>query len=361
MDSDQRARLLSTEGGSLNTIASDGAVVTKEYRGTLARGYEKLAAEHAWLTAVPAEIQHGFARPIGYWEDVADDGMRTATLQVEAVPDSRTVAKAILLDELSPQQTADAVRAGLGLLVDGIYRVRKGSLPGAETYQRFHAGRVAHAVLELATVPGVREVATASRLTVNGVPCPTLPQIARDLAQAAERWEEPTGLVAGHGDAHIDNLLISTSVPGPVWVDPRGDDLLPPHYDTAKMLKAVRAGYDLIHYGFYELRERTRDAGDIRLTVEPTWDAHYGAALAALTKALPGLADAEKLPVETFRARVAVAEIAHVMSFAWYHANRPGGCDIPRVIAYVAVAALLARRLADGDTRWDRPLLERSA
>jgi hypothetical protein len=131
-----------------------------------------------------------------------------------------------------------------------------------------------------------------------------------------------------------------------VFVDPRGELAMPPHYDAAKLHKAVTGGYDLIHYGGYSVSVTAED-GDVRieLSVDHAFDAHYRAGLDALLAAVPVFAAAEEVTEGAFVRATLGAAFAHQVSFSWYHAHHPAGIDTPRVIAYLAVASLMARRL----------------
>lgn len=332
------------EGGSLNSIAFRDQTVVKSYAGPHERGYQKLRREHGWLCELPPHLRHHFPRPVLYVERSEPSEVE---LHLTRHPDP-AIAKAILLGLLSPERTAATVADALAIMLDSLYPIRQGALGGAEVYSTYHSVRLATAIDALRKVVGIAPIIAATSITVNGYDCPPFGAIERWLARDAGRFfPVASRLVAGHGDLHLDNIL--TTVDGPiklVYVDPRGEPLLPPHYDWAKMHKAVATPYDLIHYGRYSIRVQA-EGGSIRIDIEPdtSYDGHYASALDALLGSLGAYADAEGLTVDAFCRAAAVAELAHVISFAFYHAHHPLGCNDDRVTAYLAVAALLARAL----------------
>jgi len=332
------------EGGSLNTIEFRDKSVVKSYTGEHVRGSEKLRQEHSWLRELPASVRRYFPRPLQYVEHGEPPQAELHLSRHEHL----AIAKAILLDRLSHQRAADTVDTSLRTMLAEVYPLRTGTLSGIELYETYHAPRLLRAIAALGHVPDVAEIVAASAIYVNGSECPPFAALSEWLDVHAQRYfPDQARMVAGHGDLHLDNILASAT--GPVeliFVDPRGDLLVPPHYDFAKMHKALTGYYDVIHYGRYEISVWSQ-AGAMHVNIEPdrAHDAHYEHALEALLNTLPEYADAEEVSVDTFRRSVALARLAHFISFAWYHANHPQGCNVDRVSAFLAMSALMARDL----------------
>jgi hypothetical protein len=124
------------------------------------------------------------------------------------------------------------------------------------------------------------------------------------------------------------------------------------------MLKALRTGYDLIHYDHYQINVRlTSPAPEVSLRIESKFEEHYRTGMAVLLGALSAFSEAEGISKEAFIRALLVGEIAHIISFASYHLHRPKGGDVQRVLAYLAIAALLAQDLKTADlTDLTRPL-----
>jgi hypothetical protein len=337
------ARLREPEGGSLNTTKLTETEFIKSYAGPLDRGPQKLDLEFAFLVNLSSDLKPRFPEVTGFHREM-DAG--TAELRMKRI-EFPALAKAILDGKITPSRTAKSLAMILGFLTDDLYPLRGASISGADLYARFHGGRITRAVDHLAAVPAIQPLITGPDITVNGYPCPSIGRAVTWLHDHAGDFFRDARLVAGHGDAHLDNMMVSTK--GPLdfrLIDPNGALLLPPHYDLAKLLKAVRTGYDPIHYGAYEIATRySAGLSSISLRVSDAWTDHYAAGLRVLLGALPTYAAAEGVSESAFRLALAAAELAHIISFAWYHANHPAGCDVDRVTAYLAIAALLAADL----------------
>lgn len=336
------------EGGSLNAARADAFTIVKSYDGTIPRGHAKLRREYEYLIGLPASARAHFAAPqqLQIVRDRADRPL--VTRLVLERHDAPAVAKAILCGDLSPQRTGDIVAKALDILLTTIYPVRtRRAASGLDVFEACHGARITAALDALGRYPELAEIITAPEVIVNGLVCPSLPTAAAFLRDHAAHHFCRSMLVAAHGDCHLDNVLATTDGDLKViFVDPRGDAFLPPHYDFAKMAKAVRAGYDCVHYGKYDLHvDSARDSLTIDLNVDQRYNAHYGAALQSLIARIPAYAAAEQVSQGALLQAAQAAEVAHVISFAWYHANRPGGMDVTRVRAFLATASLLARRL----------------
>jgi hypothetical protein len=335
------------EGGSLNALDFRANVVVKSYAGAIERGYEKLWLEYSFLRDLPPQAARHFARPVLFLE--RHDPRRTELhLRRHREP---AVAKAILRGLLPEARTRAIVAEALRVLLDDLYPLRSRTSSGRALYERFHRRRLASAVPALGELPGLAPLVHATDLRVNGLPCPSTAQTLRWLDAHAARYFRRARLVAAHGDTHLDNILAPTAGPVAVrLVDPRGERLMPPHYDFAKLAKAVRTGYDLVHYGGYQLALRTDEHTlHVDLAVDHAYDHHYRGGLEVLLGAVAAYADAERVTQPEFLRAAALAEVAHVVSFAWYHANHARGCDTNRVVAYLATAALLARAVMERD------------
>ena len=350
-----RARLVQPEGGSLNTTELTEDEFVKGYRGELPRGYEKLRLEYLYLSDLPTSVAAHFPHVNAYHYDAREPW---AELRLRRIKHP-ALAKAILRGAVTPDRVSGLLSEILPFLTDDLYPLRGGELGGVDLYTRYHGDRMERSLSHLTTLPEIRSLVTASGMMVNGTPCFSAFETIKWLNANADRiFSGSHHLVAGHGDAHLDNMMVSTEGKREFFlIDPRGDRLLPPHYDLAKLLKAVRAGYDLVHYGGYQIDVRYEETIPvISLHVNRSVDDHYRAGMEALLQALPGFARAERISESAFLRVLLVAEIAHVISFASYHANRPEGRDLQRVTAYLAIAALLARDLIMEDPDPSRPL-----
>lgn len=350
--------LTQPEGGSLNELHFQPDTVVKSYSGDIPRGYDKLFREYCFLKSLPPHVARWFARPV-LFVDRADPRLTELHLRRQPEP---AVAKAILRGLLRPAQTRRIVEASLRVLLYDLYPIRRRNVSGPEVYARFHAPRLKSALTGLRRFPAIRDVIDASDLRINGAQCPSTAATVAWIDQHA-RWHFPAArLVAAHGDAHLDNILAATDGPPSItFVDPRGELTMPPHYDFAKMAKALRTGYDLVHYGEYELQVATSGTTlRVDLAVDHAYDEHYRTALEVLVAAVPDYAAAERVSPAEFRRVAAIAELVHIISFSYYHANHPRGCDPARVVAYLATAALLAgdlmRRPFDSDPVLAEPL-----
>lgn len=332
-------------GGSLNSTEFVGDCVIKHYAGPIDRGHQKLIREYAYLRTLPSTAASHFA-PVVAYEDRANPRATTLTLARSPLP---AVAKAILSNLVTPGRAGEIVTALARVLLDEVYPVASEPCDGPTVYATYHAPRL-RAIDALSTLPDLAPFCTARTISVNGRSCPTLRQIAEWLpGYAAEVFSEPRSLVKAHLDAHLDNVLAEVDPTRPVriiLVDPRGEFTGPPHYDWAKTLKSLRAHYHEIHYGFrtFELSEGD-GACSVRLAISPAFVPCMRAGLDALVDTVPAFATAEGVSTATFIKSVLLAELVHVISFAWYHAHRPDGRDTERVLAFLSVASLLAERL----------------
>lgn len=130
------------------------------------------------------------------------------------------------------------------------------------------------------------------------------------------------------------------------FVDPKGDVLLPPHYDYAKMAKVLPAGYDCVQYGRYELRVQA-EGGTVRIdvAVDDEFSGHYGGHVDQVVRALPEYAAAERPTEDEFWRATVAAEWADVVPFAWYQAHHGRGRDANRACAYLGIGAMMAREI----------------
>jgi hypothetical protein len=339
------SRLDEPEGGSLNGLRFLPDAVVKSYAGPIRRGYEKLYEEYKFLRDLPPEAAAYFVRLRGYEERVRPSP-HLVELHLERLQHP-AVAKALLKGQLSSDRTREIVTHAIGVLLGVLYPLSSGLITGAEAYARFHRKRLSASIQALSELPKLGPVISSTHLRVNGRECPPIPAALAWLDASAGRYFGPTRVVKAHGDAHLDNMLAPVTGPiGVTFIDPRGVALLPPHYDFAKLLKAARTGYDLVHYGLYELDATTDGTSTaINLALDHTFDAQYAATLQVLLSHTDAFADAEHVTPDAFRRAASAAEFAHVVSFSFYHANHPHGRDERRVIAYLATAALLAARL----------------
>ncbi|MBS1861292.1 MAG: HAD family phosphatase [Actinobacteria bacterium] len=352
-----RNRLLQPEGGSLNSTKTTNTEFIKSYGGDLPRGYEKLRREYGFLIGLPPHVAAHFPTVTEYHDDKARPWIE---LRLERIRHP-ALAKAILRGVTTPAEVGAVLSSVLAFLTTDLYPLRGGEISGLDLYQRYHGERMARAVGLLADHPELRPLVTAPAVHVNGRKCPSMRAILTWLDDhAPELFPGAHHLVAAHGDTHLDNIMLvqnGDDDPGFYLIDPRGEPLLPPHYDLAKLLKALRAGYDLIHYGQYRFDVRLNSpVPTISLRIDPAFGDHYRAGMKVLLGALPEFSQAEGISEEAFIRALRVAEIAHVISFASYHLHRPDGCDVARVSAYLAIAALLARDLMIEAPDLSRPL-----
>ncbi|MEU8834410.1 phosphotransferase [Streptomyces sp. NPDC051639] len=339
-----RERLVKPEGGSLGETSIDGDEFVKTYGGGLERGYEKLRLEYEFLRELPPEVAAHFARVTGFHYD---ESASWAELRLERIRHP-AFAKAILRRVITPARTSELLSMILPFLISDLYPIRGGEISGAALYKEFHGDRMLRSLDLLTAHPELRKLATAPTWVVNGITCTSVGGVLEWVnSHASEFFQDSHRLVAGHGDAHLDNMMITeVGAPDFLLIDPRGESLLPPHYDFAKMLKSLRTGYDLVHYGLYGIDVRyTSSAPTISLRISGSYADYYGAGMDVLISLLPSFCQAEGVSESVFVRVVALAEIAHVISLSSYHANRPGGCDVKRVSAYLAIAALLAHEL----------------
>jgi hypothetical protein len=333
-------------GGSLNTTDYDESrgLVVKRYDGPIPRGHDKLYAEAMYLDELPPHAAAHFNRRVSFAHRVGQPPTTTLELERHSLP---AVAKALLSHQLTPSRTGQIVREMTRILLTDVYPVAQAIRPGREVFGTYHAARLS-AVPALASVPALAPMCTARSLRVNGVSVPNLHQIATWLRAAGPKaFAGSHTLVRAHMDSHLDNVLASTDgAVRVIFVDPRGDLIGPAHYDFAKTLKSCRSVYHEIHYGLFDL-DHTVSAGECRvgLHVSDAYAAHRREGLHALIGSLGDYAAAEGLSVAAFVRAALVAELVHVISFSWYHANRPEGINARRVRAYLALASLLARRL----------------
>lgn len=332
------------EGGSINEIRFESDRVVKSYAGPIDRGYQKLREEYYWLSSLPRHLARHFARPVLY-TDNADPRLVELHLARER---KVAVAKGVLRGHLSPEQLGEIVRRALRFLVEELYPLRRGRADGRAVYERYHRPRLTLATRHLSTHPRFGEIIEAPELLVNGQSCPSVSSFLVWIEAHAARLVHDAGLTAYHGDAHLDNILTDLAwerEPDLTFIDPRGDMTGPPHYDFAKLLKALEGHYDVIHYGLYSVGQRALGSRcELFLEVERSFDAHYARGLDAALAELPSLAAAEEASIPEFVMATLVAECVHVLSFSFYHAYAPQP-DEDRVRAYLAVFALMARRL----------------
>jgi hypothetical protein len=348
-------RLVRPEGGSLGDASIDGDEFVKTYGGGLPRGYEKLRLEYEYLSELPPEVAAHFARVTGFRHD---ESASWAELRLERIRHP-ALAKAILRRVITPARASELLSMILPFLICDLYPLRGGEISGAALYKTFHGDRMLRSLDLLTAHPELRELVTAPGLMVNDVLCSSAVDILEWMNNhAAGIFQRSHRLVAGHGDAHLDNMMITeVGAPDFLLIDPRGESLLPPHYDFAKLLKSLRTGYDLVHYGMYEIDvQHTSPVPTISLEINSSYADYYTAGMDVLLSLLPSFGLAEGVSESDFVRAVTVAEIAHVISFSSYHANRPDGCDVERVSAYLAVAALLARDLIMDVPDLTRPL-----
>jgi hypothetical protein len=338
-------RLTHPEGGSLSPSQVVRQFV-KSYTGPMERGGEKLRREFGWLDALPDDLRPYFSEIVAFHDD-RTSGYTALHLKLDPRP---AFAKAILLGQMTPHRTADTLSAVLDFLTTRLYPLRSEPISGPDLYQRFHGDRLRRAVPLLAEVPAIRPLVTGPGMIVNGRECPSIASIVAWLDDHVAEIFTTSRLVFAHGDAHLDNILVSTD--GPVafrLVDPRGESLIPGHYDLAKLLKALRIGYDLIHYGGYKITTQINSAvPSINLGVSDAFTDHYRAGIEVLLRALPAYAAAEGVTEQRFARHLLASELAHIISFASYHAHHPAGCDADRVSAFLGIAALLADDLMHG-------------
>ncbi|WP_158887207.1 phosphotransferase [Amycolatopsis anabasis] len=335
------------EGGSINEIRFGEDTVVKSYSGPIARGYQKLREEYYWLSSLPAELVSSFTKPVLY-TDAADPHV----VELHLVREPKVaVAKGILRGQLCATQTGQIVQHALRFLTERLYPLRGGPESSGAIYRRYHGGRLALAVEHLRKHPVIGGIIEAKELTVNGLTCPPVSVFLSWLEDRHEQYFAPSRMVAMHGDTHLDNILTSTgwdTAPELTFIDPRGDLVGPPHYDFAKLLKALEGHYDVIHYGRCAVGQRQSGCRtELYLEVDRSFDRHYARGLEAALAEVPAYADAEGVCVEDFIRATLVAECAHVLSFSFYHAYAPEP-DVDRVRAYLAIFALMARRLTTG-------------
>lgn len=333
------------KGGSINDISFDTDHVVKSYDGTIPRGFEKLRAEYFWLASLPDGLAGHFARPVRYLETVAPDRVELHLRREAKV----AVSKAILRGEMRPDQLFTTIDRALEFLTERLYPLRSGPMEGIDVYGKYHGERIDLALQYLPKLPWAERILTAKRLVVNGQECPPLLPFLDWLTREGPSMITLGRMVAMHGDAHLDNILTDTGTDDPdvLFIDPRGDFLGPAHYDFGKLLKALEGYYDEIHYGMSSLSHDSVDGGcTISLSVNATFDAHYAAGLRAAARRLPQFAAAEQVSPSDFLRSSLVAECVHVLSFSFYHAYGPDP-DIDRVVSFLAVFALLAKRLSE--------------
>lgn len=349
------------EGGSINEIRFERDSVVKSYSGSLERGYQKLREEYYWLSSLPGHLAQCFTRPVRYL-DLADP--RLVELHLVREP-KIAVAKGVLKGELNESQLEEIVRCVLEFLSKELYPVRTARMNGRSVYERYHRNRLLVATEYLRKHPVFGEPVEAAELVVNGESCPSVARFLDWAEENADRCFSDTRLVAMHGDTHLDNILTDvgwTGSPELTFIDPRGDLTGPAHYDFAKLLKALEGHYDVIHYGMCSVGFRGDDARyELFLDVERSFDGHYARGLAAALDNVEAYADAERVSVPDFMKATLFAECCHVLSFSFYHAYAPEP-NHDRVRAYLAVFALMARRLMLADAEHlletiEKPLL----
>lgn len=350
-----RSNLVRPEGGSLNATHTTRHEFVKSYDGKIPRGFEKLRREFHYLTELPPSVAAHFSRVTAFHDD---QQKHSTELRLERIRHP-ALAKAILRGIITPGRVKELLSAILSFLINDLYPIDSGESSGTNLYRKFHGTRLTHAFVLLTEIPEIVELVTAPQLNVNGLTCPSMRETILWLHKESADLFHDSRLVHAHGDTHLDNMMVTTQ--GPLdflLVDPRGESLLPAHYDFAKLMKALRAGYHPIHYGFYEIRTNPTSSNPrIDLYVDHSWNEHYRAGLSVLLSYLPAFADAENVAESQFSRAVQIAELAHVLSFSAYHAHRPEGCDINRVTAYLAIAALLARNLQQKPySDFDKPL-----
>ncbi len=260
-----------------------------------------------------------------------------------------TLTKRIVAGEITPARAAQLLDTGMSTLIQELYPSDMGRMTGREIWRAFHLPRIERALWWLRGYPEILPVVEAREVTVNGIRCPG-PGVAADwLIRHHHRcWGYAASrLVLAHGDFQPDNMMVSDG--GEVTlIDPRGEALLPPEYDLAKVLKVARTPYDALHYSEC-VPVVVAVPGGVSITVSAprTWDAHYEAMHNVVVDWLPLFARAQDLTESEFVRAVSGAEWVHYLSFSYHHASR-GVEGRRRAIAYLAVASRLARILMDG-------------
>ncbi len=343
----------SLAGGSLCEVLAVGDTVVKRYRGPIARGKEKLIREHEWLCAVPTDVARCyptlFPRPVKLISN-AERGQTELHLTKLNRP---TLSKAILSAQLTNVDVAAALQSAFDLLINVVYPMRRGSIESAKGYRSFHADRIALARKYLRRLPYMQPILDANEIIVNEVPCPSLNQFLTWLDAKNTEIFISRQLCAFHGNFHLDNILYDQSSSDPLsqrlsFIDPRGEMLGFPHYDFSKVLITLEAYYDEIHYGKCAVLGKLRgSAYELQITIASDYDEVYVTGLKVLGQQLQTFAHIEGVNPEQFVRMVLLSECIHILSFCFYHAYNPG--TVPnRIRAYVAIWALLCRRLLDG-------------
>lgn len=342
-------------GGSLNTVQAVDNCIVKTYKGQIQRGAEKLHNEYNWLLAVPSSVRKEY--PLLYPVALKfnqDDTSGLTELQLSRLPRT-SLTKAILRNTVTPTKAAQFVKISLQTLKEIQYPIRKGAVEPDLGYQQYHANRIALARKYLCRLPYMKPMLSAAQISVNSISCPSINQF---LAWLDANWNKifiSTELVAFHGNYHPDNILVDPddSVPNVrsiSFIDPRGELLGFPHYDYAKILSALEAYYDEIHYGDFDIAAANRgNSYEIDLKVNETRHKHYQMCLESTAKFAECFSKIERVSKEKFLWLVYAAECIHILSFCFYHAYGPSP-DSGRIKAFIATFALLSRRLFDD---WD--------
>lgn len=346
-------------GGSLNEVRFEGDRVVKSYSGSLERGYEKLRAEADWLAGLSGSARALFAPLTDFRESAGP--RRVTELHLERV---RRIAatKGVLAGTIGGKVVSEVVDRSLSCLLSDLYPIRADKWSGDQVYTVAHRPRILLAKKYLRKLPYVAPFFECSKLEVNGVDCPPVDRFLVWLDGHAREIFRPANVVAVHGNFHMDNVLVE--IPwqqggGITFIDPRGDQLGPPHTDISKLLITLDSYYDEIHYGHFAV-STTRDGSRLRvnLTVHDEFHEVYRAGLRALKGRIADFAACEGVETSQFRRTVFVTQCIHVLSFCFYHAYR----EVPvvdRVRAYLAICSLLAKRAMDLSERPSSALDER--
>src|SRR5262249_51559542 len=144
-------------------------------------------------------------------------------LRMEAIP-HRALAKAIVLREISPARVREVLSAVLTFLTDDLYPLGEGNMSGPDVFRKFHGNRLADSIGLLNQHPQLRGLINAPGVQINGNACPSVRDACRWLDDHAATYFKGSRLVRGHGDGHMDNILVSLDgEPEFFMIDPRGD------------------------------------------------------------------------------------------------------------------------------------------
>ncbi len=344
--------LKSLQGGSLNSVFEDNGKIKKTYAGHITRGHEKLDEEFVWLQLVDSQIKRNYPTlfPVCELEYNTSSNVPTTSLLFNKI-EKIAMSKLILAGDMKANQAVDWFKLSLATLLSQVYTMRM-SLQDesvSDVFEKYHAARLRLSVNDLSKVQGLSSIFTSNNLRVNNSHVFSINTILEwvNSVQIKEFLFE-NFFYSIHGNLHPDNILVGyTSIKKPqishiTFIDPRGDLLGPTYYDFGKLLTVFHAYYDEIHYDYFDL---SCDGTNFQIEINSPVNTVYTDLLASIIDTIElWMPYTSKNSPNDFLRVSAICQLIHIISFCFYHYNRPN-VNIKRVQAYLITACYLGTLL----------------